>query len=355
LLSRTLITLAVSAGSLTYGQKEVFTATVTTDPPGGTTPTGGTVSFMEGSTRLGLAALVHGTATLATTALPVGPNVVTAAYSGSGDFGSSDTTTGTPMITSPVQMDAWAAPTFSVAEDSSGDFFISAYGPFEQDVLMDKGGTVSVFAGEGSNMSPVFTGPATDAGLGEPWGVAVYNGTVYFSDYFGGVVHAVNVSSDTMTTYAGTGGYGTGGGDGGPATDARLFGPAVLAVDRSGNLFIADYDNGIVQEVNAQTQDITTVAGNGTSGTSGDGALATSAELDQPSAVAVDSSGDIFIADTGNNVVREVKPGPDGLLMQGHEGTCACPMIAKLKIAAIAALCIGSLSRTFDGGGSHCH
>jgi hypothetical protein len=266
---------------------------------------------------------VHGTATLATGALPVGTNTVTADFSGSSAFLSSATAPGTPMISAPVPLDAVVNPTYSVAEDSSGDYFVSSCCLFGYEVLMDKGGTISDFASGGTNLSAGFTGPATGAELGTPWGIAVYNGTVYFADAGLNVVHAVDVSSDTMTTYAGTGSQSPSASVGVPATSAKLDGPAGIAFDGSGNLFIADYYGNEVLEVNGQTQKITTIAGDGTRGYSGDSGLATSAELDDPSGVAVDSSGDVFIADTGNNVVREVKPGPDGLLTDGTITTVA--------------------------------
>ena len=96
------------------------------------------------------------------------------------------------------------------------------------------------------------------------------------------------------------------GGDGGPATSAQLNNPYGLAVDGQGDLFIADYGNNRVREINATTGDITTVAGNGTAGLSGDGGPATSAELDQPEGLAVDALGDLFIGDTGNCRIQEV-------------------------------------------------
>ena len=82
--------------------------------------------------------------------------------------------------------------------------------------------------------------------------------------------------------------------------------PQGVAVDNSGNLFIADTCNDVIREVNASTGAITTVAGNGTCGYSGDGGAATNAELDAPTGIAVDAAGDLFIADSGNDVIREV-------------------------------------------------
>src|ERR1017187_5024907 len=91
LSTATLTTLGISAGSLVYGQSEVLTAIVTTSPPSSTTPTGGTVSFMDGSTTLVTEGLTNGSATLATTGLEVGSHPLTAVYSGDAAFGSSST------------------------------------------------------------------------------------------------------------------------------------------------------------------------------------------------------------------------------------------------------------------------
>jgi hypothetical protein len=194
---------------------------------------------------------------------------------------------------------------------------------YDQDVVEGQGGAVSVFAGGGYDGSYPYTGPATATALGDPAGLAVYNGTLYVADNMSNVVYAVNMASDTMTTYAGNGSYTGSTSDGMAATAALLDGPMGLAVDSSGDVFIALNMSNQVIEVNAVTQEITVIAGNGTAGYTGDGGPASAAELNQPSAVAVDSSGDVFIADTGNNVVREVRPGPDGQLADGTITTIA--------------------------------
>src|ERR1700733_7043735 len=147
LLTATLITLSTSANSLTYGEMCTLFATVTTDPPGGTTPTGGTVSFLDGSKTIGKASLSDGTAMFATPTLPLGPNVMTAVYSGSGAFGSSDTTAFGPMINTVVPMEDAGAPVYSVAADSSGDIFVAVSDGFTSDVLLMNGYYPSVFAG----------------------------------------------------------------------------------------------------------------------------------------------------------------------------------------------------------------
>jgi hypothetical protein len=102
----------------------------------------------------------------------------------------------------------------------------------------------------------------------------------------------------------GTAGYG---GDSGPATSAELNNPYGLAIDTAGNLYIADPANNRVRKVALATGIITTIAGNGTAGYGGDNGPAASAELNLPAAVAVvDSSGDLYIADEGNSVIRKV-------------------------------------------------
>jgi sugar lactone lactonase YvrE len=101
----------------------------------------------------------------------------------------------------------------------------------------------------------------------------------------------------------GVGGYS---GDGGAAISSELNIPTGIAVDKLGNLFIADTNNNVVREVAASTGIITTVAGNGAQGYSGDGGRATSANLNYPTGIAVDSAGNLFFADANNNLVRKV-------------------------------------------------
>ncbi len=323
LLTATMIELTDSAGSIVSGQMEVFTATVTTDPPGGMPLAVGSVSFFDNGTKIGQAGLADGMAVLDTSNLPQGQNVVTAEYSGSGSYAGSVTEPGPAMINSPIDVDEWADPTSFVASDSGGNIFVSMYGVFDQHVVEGQGGAVNVIAGGGYDPSYPYTGPATGVALGDPAGLAVYNGTLYVADNMNNVVFAVNVASDTITMYAGNGNDTGSTSDGMAATAALLSGPMGLAVDSSGDLFIALNMSNQVVEVNAVTQDITIVAGNGTAGYTGDGGSATAAELNAPSAVAVDSSGDLFIADTGNNVVREVMPGPGGQLANGTITTVA--------------------------------
>ncbi|MES2703222.1 MAG: T9SS type A sorting domain-containing protein [Bacteroidota bacterium] len=140
--------------------------------------------------------------------------------------------------------------------------------------------------------------------LNKPYGVAVdYMGNVYISDNGNNVIRKVN-SAGIITTFAGTGvaGYS---GDMGPANMARLKGPQGLAVDGSGNLYIADADNHVVRKIST-TGAIATIAGTGTPGYSGNGGPATAAALHYPTAVAFDIFGNLYITDYLNNVVRKV-------------------------------------------------
>jgi len=116
----------------------------------------------------------------------------------------------------------------------------------------------------------------------------------------------VSAQTYTITTTAGNGTQGFSG-DNGPATSAELSSPYAVAVDSAGNLYIADLNNNRVRKVSGGV--ITTVAGNGTTGYSGDNGPATSAAIFNPFSVAVDSAGNLYIADYGNNVVRKVSNG----------------------------------------------
>jgi sugar lactone lactonase YvrE len=167
-------------------------------------------------------------------------------------------------------------------------------------------GIITTVAGSGTQGYSGDGGPTTSAELNWPWAVAVdAAGNIYFTDTDNQRIRKVAVSTGIITTVAGTGtpGYS---GDGGPATSAELNSPFGIAVDAAGNIYIADYFNNRVRKVTASTGDISTFAGNGTQGFSGDGATATSAEMHYPTSVAVDTVGNIYIADDVNDRIRKV-------------------------------------------------
>ena len=169
-------------------------------------------------------------------------------------------------------------------------------------------GIISTVAGNGTGGYTGDGSAATSAELNNPLGVAVDGtGNLYIVDYGNSVVRKVN-NGGIISTIAGTGGFGYSG-DGGAATSAQLYYPQGIAMDGSGNIYIADVGNYVIRKVNAGGI-ISTVAGNNTPGYSGDGAAATSAQLSQqPTGIYVDASSNIFIADQGNNVIRKVNTG----------------------------------------------
>jgi trimeric autotransporter adhesin len=194
-----------------------------------------------------------------------------------------------------------------VALDGAGNTYIAdSYS--SQVFKVDNSGNLTVLAGNGTVGYSGDGGPATSAALNGPEGVAVdSSGNIFIADTANFVIREVVASSGTIQTVAGNGKEGYSG-DGRPATSAELDDPYGVFVDGSGNIFIADTDNSIIREVSNGT--IQTVAGTpGSFGYAGDGGVATAAQLDEPQGVFVDGSGNIFIADTYNSVIREVIAG----------------------------------------------
>jgi hypothetical protein len=185
-------------------------------------------------------------------------------------------------------------------------YFALASGVANAQIKLPKVGLISTLAGNGTAGFSGNGGLATGAELDEPSGVAVdTSGNLYIADYYNNRIRKVTASTGDISTVAGNGTAGYSG-DGGAATSAELYWPYGVAVDMSGNIYIADSTNERIRKVTASTGVISTVAGNGTVGHSGDGGAATSAELDNPHGVAIDGSGNIYIADGYNNRIRKV-------------------------------------------------
>jgi hypothetical protein len=156
--------------------------------------------------------------------------------------------------------------------------------------------------------APVNGVQATTVPLSLPGGLAYDSlGNLYIAATNDHVVRVVSPAG-VINTFAGTGAQGYGG-DGGAATSAQLDSPSGVAVDSSNNVYIADTHNNRVREVLASTGVINTIAGTGVAGFAGDGAAATAAVLNYPTAIAVDSAGNVYIADTNNHRIREIKSG----------------------------------------------
>jgi uncharacterized repeat protein (TIGR01451 family) len=191
----------------------------------------------------------------------------------------------------------------SVDFDSIGNLYIVDNFNFRVRKI-DTSGVITTIAGNGFNGYSGDGGPATAASIEVgAQGVAVdASGNVLIADYNNCAIRKVNTSGIITTAVGGVCGYS---GDGGPASAATLGGPLDPTFDSSGNLFFIDSENCAVRKVNTSGI-ITTVAGNGTCGFSGDGGPATSATFNAISGIALDAAGNLYLADSVNNRVRKV-------------------------------------------------
>jgi streptogramin lyase len=327
--------LSASTASAAVGGSITLTATVSDLSAGGATPTGGMVTFSDQEGPIDTQALVNGVAMCTTSSLPAGTNTITAFYAGTADFGPSSTgrivtAVGTAAATYADDLNQPCG----LAFDSHGDLFIAdAADNMVQEVVEATGNVITV-AGNGMAGYEGNGQLATDAELNYPEGVVVDStGDVFIADTLNNVVREVVQSTGDIKTVAGNGtpGYK---GDGQLATDAELDNPYAVAVDSSGDLFIADWGNNVIREVVQSTGDIKTVAGTGVAGYSGDGGLAMAATLNHPEGIALDSAGDLFIADWKNNRVREVVKATSKITTVAGNGTAGEQGNGELATAA---------------------
>jgi sugar lactone lactonase YvrE len=191
----------------------------------------------------------------------------------------------------------------AVAFDAAGNMYI-ADNSNSRIRKVNTSGVISTIAGSGINGYSGDGGNALAAKINMPYGVAIDpSGNLYIADYNNHRVRKVNTSG-IISTCAGTGTAGYSG-DGAAANLAQLHFPTGVAVDAAGNVYIADNYNNCIRKVNTSGI-ITTVAGTGVQGSTGDGGLATAATLYRPSSMCIDAAGNIFIADYDNRRVRKV-------------------------------------------------
>jgi len=161
-------------------------------------------------------------------------------------------------------------------------------------------------------------GAATSAPLGNPNGLALdASGNLFVSEFNNSRIRKIAVATGIITTVAGGVTFA---GDGGPATSAVFSSPLGMATDTSGNVYVADWSNHRVRKIAAGTGIITTIAGTGTPGFSGDGGLATAANLQNPEGLAVDASGNVYIADSYNLRIRKIAAGTGIITTAGGDG-----------------------------------
>ncbi len=193
-----------------------------------------------------------------------------------------------------------------VAVDRSGNVFIAEFGGQRIRMIGASTGVISTIAGTGQRGFSGDGGSAVDALMNQPAALAIdRQNRLFVADSANNAIRRIDLSDGTISTVAGLGASDFGG-DGGPATEASLNAPRGIAVDTSGNLFIADASNHRIRRVDAVTGVITTIAGTGEEGFSGDGSRAAGADLNWPGGIATDRDGNVFFADRRNHRIRRV-------------------------------------------------
>ena len=242
--------------------------------------------FVEGVKTQRLLSVTHGTGNVTT----VAGILKSVGYSGDGGVATS------AKLNEPK----------GVAVDAAGTIYIADAGSHVIRMLNVDTNIISTLAGTGSGGYSGDGGVATSTMLNYPYGVAIdAAGNIYIADYNNDAIRMVTKSTGIITTAAGTGAFGYSG-DGGVATAAKVRSPRGVAIDAAGNIYIADTFNSVIRLVTKSTGIITTLAGTGSGGYTGDGGLATAAKMNSPSGVAIDTAGNIYIADSSNAKVRLV-------------------------------------------------
>lgn len=237
----------------------------------------------------------------------IAPNGSVTTLAGNGTFGYANGTGG------PGGTAEFAGP-YGLAVDSSGNVYVADNSNHRIREIAPNG-TVTLLAGNGARSYA--NGAAITAGFDQPTGVAVdTSGNVYVADYANSDIRMINTSG-TVSTLAGNQGQGFVNGTGGSGGSAAFNNPLGVAIDSLGNVYVADTSNNRIREI-APNGTVTTLAGNGTSGhVDGTGGAAGTAEFDSPQGVAVDASGNVYVADKYNSCVREIAPNGTVITLAG--------------------------------------
>jgi sugar lactone lactonase YvrE len=220
--------------------------------------------------------------------------------------GNAMTLVGTKSETESPNINYDLAGPFNVVFDQEGNLFVSVPGEskirrvdFATGDITDTAGTDEIgFSGDGKL--------ATNARISNPTGLVIdENGNLYFSDTGNDRIRKINTKTGIITTIAGTGNKSSTS-DGILAIKSNLSNPLGLAIDNKGNLFYVDRGSNRVRKIELSTGLVTTIAGTGKSGFSGDGGLATDAKLANPTGITFDKAGNLYVVDRGNNRIRKI-------------------------------------------------
>ena len=206
--------------------------------------------------------------------------------------------------------DGWPADSFSLALpksiciDKRGKVYVADYADSRiRTVYYD---TLKTIAGVDSAGDAGDGGLADTATLRNPDGVCLDTaGNIYITEWYNDLIRKIDVNTGIISTICGIGGGGFGG-DGGPADSALLSSPGGACTDRAGNIYIPDYYNQRIRKVTVSIRDISTIAGTGANGYAGDSGLAVNAHLSYPNSVCTDTSGNVYFSEVGNNTVRKI-------------------------------------------------
>ncbi len=222
------------------------------------------------------------------------------------ESGSAMTLVGKKSETEQPNIDSDLSGPFNMVFDSGGNMYVSVIGESRIRRVDFITGEISDFAGTGEAGFSGDGGKASEAQLNSPTGLAIDSkGNLFVSDSGNERVRKIDLETGLISTVAGTGKTGFSG-EGTAAMNAKLSNPLGLAVDRDDNVYVVDRGNNRIRKIDIQSGIITTVVGNGKSGFSGDGGLAKSARLSNPTGIAFDGQNNLYIVDRGNNRIRMV-------------------------------------------------